>query len=30
MSDIYVKYEATVSVTHSVWRIFVKVPESKN
>jgi hypothetical protein len=29
MSDIYVKYEATVSVTHSVWRIFVKVPKAK-
>src|SRR5260221_14464289 len=29
MSDIYVQYEATVSVTHSVWRIFVKVPRGK-
>jgi hypothetical protein len=23
MSDIYVQYEATVTVTHSVWRIIV-------
>ena len=29
MSDIYVRYEATVSVTHSVWRIIVKVPRGK-
>jgi hypothetical protein len=29
MSDIYVQYEATVSVTHSVWRIIVKVPRGK-
>src|SRR5260370_42188290 len=29
MSDIYVQYEATVSVTHSVWRIIVKVPKAK-
>jgi hypothetical protein len=29
MSDIYVQYEATVSETHSVWRIFVKVPRAK-
>ena len=29
MSDIYVQYEATVSVTHSVWRIIVRVPRGK-
>jgi hypothetical protein len=29
MSEIYVEYEATVSVTHSVWRIFVKVPRAE-
>ena len=29
MSDIYVQYEATVSVTHSVWRVFVRVPRAK-
>jgi hypothetical protein len=29
MSDIYVQYEATVSVTRSVWRIIVKVPRGK-
>ena len=29
MSDIYVQYEATVSVTRSVWRIIVKVPREK-
>src|SRR5260221_13631433 len=29
MSDVYVQYEATVSVTHSVWRIIVKVPRGK-
>jgi hypothetical protein len=29
MSDIYVQYEATVSETHSVWRIIVKVPRGK-
>ena len=29
MSDIYVQYEATVSLTRSVWRIIVKVPREK-
>ena len=29
MSDIYVQYEATVSETHSFWRIFAKVPRAK-
>jgi len=29
MSDIYVQYEATVSVTQRVWLIIVKVPKAK-